>query len=120
MQIVVLRIAYGWLVLSGLLHFTIDVISQYLRGVRPSSPETTLYYGLNSTFSLGQVSFGLLALTMCWRRPALAQQPVIKAITILAGIGWILVAVGFMEYWEPVATTGTFLAAILIAYALPD
>jgi hypothetical protein len=50
--------AFGWLTLTGTLHFAIDVLSQYLRGKRVPGPETTLYYRLNSAFALGQVLFG--------------------------------------------------------------
>lgn len=54
--------AYGWLLLTGVLHFGIDVVSQYLRGRRLPGPETTLYYGLNSAYSLSQILFALMGL----------------------------------------------------------
>lgn len=34
--------AYGWLLVSGLLQFGIDVVSQAIRGKRIPGPETTL------------------------------------------------------------------------------
>jgi hypothetical protein len=47
--------AYGWLTLSGTLHFVIDVLSQYLRGTRAPGPETTLFFGLNTAYAMGQM-----------------------------------------------------------------
>ena len=47
-------IAFTWLTLAGTLHFAIDVVAQYARGKRVPSPETTLYYGLNTAYALGQ------------------------------------------------------------------
>jgi hypothetical protein len=43
MHTYILYAAYGWLTWSGTLHFVIDVMSQYLRGKRAASTETTLY-----------------------------------------------------------------------------
>jgi hypothetical protein len=54
--------AYVWLVISGLLHFGIDVVSQYRRGKRAPGPATTLYYGLNSSYVASQILFAALAL----------------------------------------------------------
>ena len=38
--------AFGWLTLSGVMHFFVDVVSYHLQGKRIPGPETTLYYGL--------------------------------------------------------------------------
>jgi hypothetical protein len=54
--------AYGLLLLSGTLHFAIDVVGQYARGKRSPGNATTLYYGLNSAYALRQVLFAALAL----------------------------------------------------------
>jgi hypothetical protein len=54
--------AYGWLLLSGTLHFAIDVVGQYARGKRSPGNATTLYYGLNSAYALSQNLFAALAL----------------------------------------------------------
>ena len=48
--------AYGFLLLSGILHFSIDVVSQYMRGKRTPGSEATLYYGLNTAYALGQLN----------------------------------------------------------------
>jgi hypothetical protein len=53
--------AYCWLLLSGLSHFGIDVVSQYIRGKRTPSPETTLYFCLNSSYAVSQKLFAVLA-----------------------------------------------------------
>lgn len=54
--------SYGWLAFSGTVHCVIDVASQHVRGKRAPGPETTLFYGLHSSFALGQVLCGLLCL----------------------------------------------------------
>ncbi len=50
--------AYGWLLLGGVLHFSIDVVAQYLRGKRAPGPQTTLFYGLNTAYALGHIWWG--------------------------------------------------------------
>ena len=47
-------VAYGWLILSGVMLFLVDVVSQHLRGVRTPSVETTYFYGMNTAAALGQ------------------------------------------------------------------
>ena len=54
--------AYSWLLLSGMLHFGIDVVSQFVRGKRAPGPATTLYFGLNSSYAVSQALFAVLAL----------------------------------------------------------
>ena len=76
--------AFGWLTFTGTLHFAIDVVSQYVRGKRAPGPETTLYYGLNSAFALGQVLFGLMCLWAARRHPDLLRDP---GVALLAGAG---------------------------------
>ena len=40
--------AFGWLTLTGIAHFVIDVVSHHVRGVHPPGAQTTLlYYGLH-------------------------------------------------------------------------
>lgn len=106
---------YGWLTLSGTLHFIIDVVSHAVRGKHPPGPETTLYYGLNSAFSLGQVAFGALGLFLAWRAlPLLTQTPVL-ALTLMTGLGWWAITFMFMTYWEPKLNVGIFCALALAA-----
>jgi hypothetical protein len=108
--------AYGWLALSGALHFFVDVVSQHLRGKRTPSPETTLYYGLNSAFALGQVAFGLLGLLLAWRAADLLTETPALALSALAAFGWLAITFLFMEYWEPKLNVGIFCVLILAAY----
>lgn len=112
-------IAYGWLVLTGVLHFVVDVLSQYLRGKRAPSPETTLYYGLNSAFSLGQVAVGLLGLMIAWRASSLLSDTPVLIVSIAAGLGWFAITLLFMEYTEPRFNAGVFLvlmSAVVVAH----
>lgn len=52
MSVILWFVAYGWLILAGLMHFIIDVVSQYLRGARVPGPEITLYFGLWDNFCM--------------------------------------------------------------------
>jgi hypothetical protein len=107
--------AYSWLTLIGILHFTVDVASQYLRGKREPSLETTLYYGLNSAFALGQVAFGLLGLFLAWRAIGLLSETPVLVLSVLAAFGWLAITFLFMEYWEPKLNVGIFCVLIVAA-----
>ncbi len=109
--------AYGWLALSGALHFGIDVVSQYLRDKRVPGPETTLYYGLNSAFALGQVGFGLLGLFLAWRAMNLLDETPVQILSVAAAFGWLAIALLFMDYWEPKLNVGIFCALVVAAIA---
>ena len=114
---VLLRAAYSWLLLSGLLHFGIDVVSQYLRGKRVPGPATTLYYGLNSAYALGQVVFAVLALfaiSQCMT--AMGRWPGL-VLGLLAASAWFTISFLFLEYSQPRMTVALF-AALLIGAAL--
>ena len=93
--------AYGWLAASGALHFLVDVVSQKLRGVRAPSPETTLYWGLNSSFALGQVILGALGLFLAVRAPELLREAPVMLVSVLAGLAWLAITFLFIEYREP-------------------
>jgi hypothetical protein len=109
--------AYGWLVLTGTLHFCIDVVSQYVRGKRLPSAETTLYYGLNSAFALGQLCFGLLGVLIAWRSITLLSEWPIIGLSIAAALGWLLVTFLFMDYKEPRFNAAVY-GVLIIAAAL--
>ncbi len=109
---------YGFLVLSGTLHFVVDVVSQRLRGVRLPGPETTLYYGLNSGFSLGQVALGAVGLWLASRSPELLREAPMLLITALAGVGWLAMTFLFMEYREPKIAVSIFLALFVVSAVL--
>jgi hypothetical protein len=109
--------AFGWLTLTGTLHFVIDVVGQHLRGRRVPGPETTLYYGLHSAFALGQVLFGLLCLWAARRHPDLLRDP---AVILLSGVGaaaWLTLTFFAMEYREPKLNAGLFVVLLLAALA---
>ncbi len=107
--------AYGWLALTGILHFAVDVVSQHLRGKREPGLETTLYYGLNSAFSLGQVAFGLLGLFLAWRAMNLLTETPVLILSVAAALGWLTITFLFMTYWEPKFNIGIFCVLIVAA-----
>lgn len=51
---------------GGSMLLLIDVVSKYVRRQRLSGPEIPLYYGLNTSFTLGSVVFGRLCLWLAW------------------------------------------------------
>ncbi len=104
---------YGWLTLSGTLHFLVDVVSHAIRGKHPPGPEATLYYGLNSAFSLGQAAFGMLGLLLAWRAPPAATETSVLVLTLAAGLGWWALTFLFMTYREPRVMVGIFCALAL-------
>lgn len=110
--------AYGWLALSGILHFAADVLFQYLRGQRKPGLETSLYYGLNSAFSLGQIVFGLLGLFLAWRGASLITATPVLILSMAAALGWLAIAFLFMDYWEPKLNVGIFCALIAAAFVI--
>lgn len=109
----ILYAAYGWLALSGVLHFAADVLSQYLRGKRPPGIETTLYYGLNSAFSLGMVVFGLCGLFLASRAAALLRETPLLILSLVAAFGWFAIAFFFIEYWQPKANAAVICALMV-------
>lgn len=111
--------AFAWLSFSGTSHFIADVLSQYLRGKRLPSSETTLYYGLNSAFALGQVAFGLLGLWIAWRALQVLTEFVPMILAIAASLAWFAIAILFMEYWEPKMTAGIFCVLLVAALCAP-
>ncbi len=109
------HIAFGWLAATGVLHFLVDVVSQYVRGKRPPGDAATLYYGLNTAFSLGQVLFGLLCLWLVWRQPDFLANRMIAVLCVAGGAGWLAITYAFMEYREPKIVAMIFLALLIAA-----
>ncbi len=105
--------AYGWLTFGGAMHFIIDVVSQKLRGVRAPGPETTLYYGLNSSYALGQVLLGALGLWLFNRSPELIRETPMLAASFIAGLAWLAIGLLFIEYREPKIVVGVYLALLV-------
>ena len=48
--------AYGYLLVTAVLHYLIDVVAQYVRKHRAPSAATTIYWGLHSAYSLDRSS----------------------------------------------------------------
>jgi hypothetical protein len=117
LHIPLLYAAYSWLLLSGLLHFAIDVVSQYVRGNRAPSPATTLYYGLNSSYALSQILFAALALfAIRYGLVAMGQWSGIT-LGLLAACAWFVLSLLFLEYTQPRMTVALF-AALLAGVAV--
>ena len=105
--------AYSWLLLSGLLQFGIDVVSQYLRGKCAPGPATTLYYGLNSSYAASQVLFAALALFAIRQgATAMGQSPGL-AIGFLGACVWFTLSWMFLEYPQPRMTVALFVALLV-------
>src|ERR1700744_1675549 len=110
-----LYLAFGWLTAGGMLHFIIDVLSQYIRGKRIPSAETTLYYGLNSAYALGQMLFGLIGLWLPWRAFEVLDKRPVVVLSLLGAIGWLVIDSLFIEYLEPKIIATIFGMLILAA-----
>ncbi len=109
--------AYSWLFVSGVLHFAVDVLSQYVRGKRVPGPATTLYYGLHSTYAVSQILFGTLALFAIRHGVTAMGQGSGLALGFLAACAWFILCLRFMEYPQPRAAV-TLFAALLLGAAL--
>ncbi len=113
MHRILIYAAFGWLAFSGTLHFLIDVVSPSGRGQRVPGPETTLYYGLNSAFALGQVVFALFGLWVAWRAPAVLDARPVMGLALAAAAGWLTITFAFMGYWEPKFNAAVFSVRII-------
>lgn len=111
-----LYLAYGWLFASGLLHYAIDVVSQYLRGVRQPGPLTTLYYGLHTAYSVGQMAFAGLALLVLWSGSDLLSRHVGFGLSIVAVAAWLVVSIVYSEYTPPRVNAAIVLALLVGAF----
>jgi hypothetical protein len=116
MHKILLYAAYGWLLLGGILHFGIDVVSQYLRGKRVPGPEATLYYGLNTSYALGQVLLALVALLLTYDGVAFFGDWPGLALSFAAAAAWLAIGFFFLEYREPRIVMAIF-AGLLAAAA---
>jgi hypothetical protein len=115
MHTFLLYASYGWLLLGSLLHFSIDVLSQYWRGERTAGVDTTLYFGLHSAYTLGQLLFAVVALLLIRNGvPFFGEWPGL-ILGFTAAAAWLAVCVAFISYREPRIVVGLF--AILLAGA---
>jgi hypothetical protein len=115
MHRILLYVAFGWLTAGGMLHFIIDVLSQYIRGKRIPGAETTLYYGLNSAYALGQMLFGLIGLWLAWRAFEVLDERPVVVLSLLGAVGWLVIDFLFIEYREPKVIATVFGMFILAA-----
>lgn len=84
-----------------------------MRGKRVPGPETTLYYGLNSTYALSQFLFAVLALFAIRQDLyALGRWPGI-GLGLMAAAAWLGICFRFLEYPQPRATVLLFAALLL-------
>jgi len=109
--------AYGFLTFGGTMHFAIDVVSQYLRGKRVPGPETTLYFGLNTAYAIGQVAFGILGLLVAWQSLELIGRWPMVLLSLGVAACWLGFSFVFLEYPEPRVIVGIF-GALVVAAAL--
>lgn len=109
--------AYSWLLLSGILHLAIDVVSQYLRQKRAPGSATTLYYGLNSSYAVSQMLFAGLALFAIRQGVTAMGQRSGLLLGFVAACAWFVLSLLFLEYPQPRVTVAVF-AALLVGVAL--
>lgn len=78
-------------------------MSQSCRGKHAHGPQTTLYYGLNSAFALGQVLFGRMCLWAAAREPSFLRDPAIVFLSMAGAAACLTLTLTLteMEYWEP-------------------
>ena len=117
MHTYIVHAAYGWLTLTGILHFVIDVVSHALRGRHPPGIEATLYYGLHSAFALGQLAFGLFGLYLARQFMSLLGTAPALVLSMAAGLGWLAISFLFMEYRPPRFNAAVFCVLIVAAWA---
>jgi len=109
--------AYRGLLLSGLLIFEIDVMSQFIRGKRASSSATTLYYGLHSPYAVSQILFAALALFAIRKGVTTMGQWSGLLLSLLAACAWFVLNLLFREYLQPRMSVALF-AGLLVGVAL--
>jgi hypothetical protein len=110
-------ITFGWLTAGGVIHFIIDVISQHLRGKRVPGNETTLFYGLHSSYALSQVLLGAVALLLIQRAPEVVRSVPFLLIVGAAIAAWFAIGFAFIEYWQPKLIVAIF-AVLTVAMIL--
>ena len=104
--------AYGWLLFAGVVHFCIDVVSQYVRGRRVPGPETTLYYGLNTSYALGQVLVATLALLVLRNASSPLQRWPGLSLGFAAAAAWLAICLHSIEYPQPRIIVAIFAALL--------
>lgn len=115
MHKILIYTTYVWLTFAGIMHLFVDVVLQYLRKVRLPNAETTLYWGLNTAYGLGQIVFGLFALFVArYAFEVLEKWPAIT-LSFLAGVAWLVFGFFFIEYREPKIIISIFIMLLIAA-----
>ena len=115
MHKILIYATYGWLIFGGIMHIFVDVVLQYLRKVRLPSAETTLYWGINTAYGLGQIVFGLLALLVARHAFKIMEQWPAITLSFLAGVAWLVFGFFFIEYREPKIIISIFIILLIAA-----
>ncbi|WP_182629367.1 hypothetical protein [Clostridium chromiireducens] len=110
MNKILIYAAYGWLTFSGTMHILIDVVSQYFRNTRVPSAETTLYWGLNIAYGMGQIIFGVFALLVARYAFGILKKLPTIALSYLAAGAWLVFGHFFIEYRQPQNMVFIFIA----------
>ena len=109
--------AFGFLLFGGVMHFSIDVLSQYFRRKRLPGAETTLYYGLHSAFAFGQILLALMSLLAFHQGVAIVGAWPGLTLAMAAAAGWLSISILFIAYREPRHIMAVFLALLIAALA---
>ena len=108
---------FGWLIFAAVSHFFADVVSYHLRGQREPGPETTLYYGLHTSYALGQFVFGGLGLWLTRHHPAAFAAISVKTLLVVAAAGWLWISLALIAYKPPKVVAAVF-AGLAVAAAV--
>lgn len=117
MHKIILCSAFGFLFVVANMHFHIDVVSQYLRGARPPGPATSKYYGMNAAYSLGQMIFAALAISIIRSDSDYLSRRGGQSFSIASVAAWLAFCFVFIEYTPPKINLAIVLA-LLIGAAL--
>ena len=109
--------AYGWLLFSGILQFVIDAFSHHSREKRITGSTTSLHYGLNTTYALGQILFAVLALFAIRQGVTAMGQWSGLVLGFSAAGAWLVICLPFLEAKKPRVTLALF-AVLLLGAAL--
>ncbi|MDF2596312.1 MAG: hypothetical protein K0R69_2653 [Clostridia bacterium] len=115
MHKILIYATYGWLILIGTMHIFVDVVLQYLHKTRLPSAETTLYWGLNISYGLGQTVFGLLALLVARHAFKILEHWPAITLSFLAAAAWLVFGFFFFEYREPKIMISIFIILLISA-----
>ena len=111
-------VAFSWLIFSGVAHFLIDVVSHHVRGKRTPGVETTLYYGLHSSYALSQLLLGIIGVLLARRALEILSSGPMVAVGAFAIAAWFAIGFAFIEYREPKIMVGIFTALFAAAVVM--